>query len=284
MIRRDTTLPGGEPGWLLISQIEHARLSGALAAEWGQPPFPAVTPRDELLPAIFRHDDGWADWERRPAIDPATGHPRNFMEMPVEDSLVIWRASIERAAAMSLLGGATVAGHFLHLLRQSLAWKEQGTRAAAAAHQWAAEFESLRHDWLDEWQAAHPEANTPEVSSAALAWLQFFDRLSLWFCMRRAAEPVDLSTAGGPALRLAPVEQNGVRNQLCAAPGGPFRQLVPDAVLQTVTLSPWPLRVASFETWLSARAVPARRYADAAALAAVRTALFTWRLRLLPAN
>ena len=262
MIRRDILLPGGKPGWLLISQIEHARLSGALASEWGAPPFAPVAPRDELLPAIVRHDDGWCDWERRPQVDPATGWPRNFLEMPIEDSLLIWRASIERAALLGPFSGATVAGHFLQLLRHATVWEQHGTRVAAAAHQWEAEFESLRRGWLDEWSAGRPE-NTSDAAAQALAWLQWFDRLSLWFCVTRQTEPAELPTCGGPSLSLTPQQADGDDSQ-------------------TVALRPWPLRVSGFEISLSGRLVPARRYRDSTDLAAIPRRLEVWRLRLIP--
>ena len=273
MIRREVTLPGGGLGWLLVSQIEHARLAGALAAEWGAPPYSAVEPRDELLPAIVRHDDGWSEWERWPALDPATGRPRNFLEMPVEDSLLIWRTSIERAEAMSPLGGATVAGHFLHLLRHGLVWEQHGTRAAAAAHQWGAEFDALRQGWLDEWSASpivpgSARGSLLETAAAAVSWLQFFDRLSLWFCMKEQQEPAELSTCGGPPLRLAPQARSTTECH--------------DGDVLTVKLEPWPLRIPEFEITLGARLVPARRYADAAELAAVPWRLMRWRLRLVP--
>lgn len=268
MIRRDVTMPGGGLGWLLVSQIEHARLAGALAAQWGAPPYPAVEPRDELLTAIVRHDDGWSEWERRPALDPTTGRPRNFLEMPVEDYLLIWRASIERAAALSPLGGATVAGHFLHLLRHGLVWEQHGTRAAAAAHQWGAEFEALRQGWLEEWSSPIAPGSFLEVAAAAVAWLQFFDRLSLWFCMAEQQEPTELPTCGGPPLRLVPQTRPATETD--------------DGDVQTVKLQPWPLRIPEFDITLGARLVPARRYVDAAELAAVPWRNIRWRLRLVP--
>jgi len=266
MIRRDITMPDGGAGWLLISQIEHARLAGALAAEWGASPFPAVEPRDDLLPAIVRHDDGWSEWEQQPALDPATGWPRNFLEMPGEDSLLIWRASIERTAALSLLGGATVAGHFLHLLRHGLVWEQHGTRAAAAAHQWGAEFDALRQEWVEQW-CAQRAGNTSEVAATAMAWLPFFDRLSLWFCMAAHQEPTELTTCGGPPLRLVPQTQ-------------PARECDDGDVL-TVRMEPWPLRVPEFDFTLGARLVPARRYLDATELADVPRRIMRWRLRLV---
>jgi hypothetical protein len=38
MIRRNQTDDDGQAAWLLISQIEHARLSGEMAAAWGAAP------------------------------------------------------------------------------------------------------------------------------------------------------------------------------------------------------------------------------------------------------
>jgi len=54
MIRRNLTLVDGTPLWLLISQVEHARVSGELTEFWQQP-FPS-----EVVDAITQHDDGWA--------------------------------------------------------------------------------------------------------------------------------------------------------------------------------------------------------------------------------
>ena len=83
MIRRDVTLPDGRPGWLRISQVDHARLSAELASRWGGGRFlpvicnphvegenPLRGVRDEVLAAIRHHDDGWLSWETAPAIDP----------------------------------------------------------------------------------------------------------------------------------------------------------------------------------------------------------------------
>ena len=42
MIRRDVTLPDGQPGWLRISQVDHARLSVELASRWGAGQFSPV--------------------------------------------------------------------------------------------------------------------------------------------------------------------------------------------------------------------------------------------------
>ncbi len=90
MIRRDDIPPDDPPRWLLISQIEHARVSAELARYWGRAPLKAVEPSEIVLPTILRHDDGWQAWESRPAVN-GDGAPTSFTEMPPGDGNEIWR-------------------------------------------------------------------------------------------------------------------------------------------------------------------------------------------------
>ena len=77
MIRRDVLFADGRPGWLLIEQPAHARLSRWLAERCAVPlggdlaPSEARAFRDDVFSAIELHDDGWRAWESCPAIDAA---------------------------------------------------------------------------------------------------------------------------------------------------------------------------------------------------------------------
>src|SRR5579862_8870095 len=116
MIRRDD----GEH-WLLIDQQEHAHLAAEVAAVWcadasttnGVPQWV----RDQIWLAVARHDDGWAVWDQAPRVDPATGVPRDFMEMRMADSTEIWSRSIEGCATHPLSAYA-VSRHFCYLAEQ----------------------------------------------------------------------------------------------------------------------------------------------------------------------
>ena len=204
MIRRDTTLPDGSAGWILISQVEHARLSGELAEKWQIAPLvdagPAV--RRELLGAIYHHDDGWSTWERRPKVDAELGRPLDFTEMPIEDSLTIWRGSIEAAETIGPLAAHVVAGHFLFLLQLSAAWED----GDAATREWFAEFKQRQEGWLDEWQNATDDARD-DVAADALRVLQMFDVLSLYLCCAERTEPRQFETPTGEPLTLTPTGQ-----------------------------------------------------------------------------
>src|SRR3954465_2719915 len=102
MIRRELKLSADSAIWLLIQQVEHARISGELVRNW----------RDEfsadVVEAIAHHDDGWTSWENEPKFNPAVGAPYSFLEMAIAESLVIWDGSIAAARKFGPLAGYIV--------------------------------------------------------------------------------------------------------------------------------------------------------------------------------
>ncbi len=126
MIRREH-----QNDWLLISQVDHAHLAGRMAAHWGNETVPALPLRDDLVDAVRFHDDGWREWEQTPEVNPQTGQPRNFTEMPLATSVKIWQHSIDIAG-----GGAPSHARPLRKFREHLAKKGRqlsGQNAAVLA-------------------------------------------------------------------------------------------------------------------------------------------------------
>ncbi|HWP29363.1 MAG TPA: DUF3891 family protein [Chloroflexota bacterium] len=74
------TLPDGTTA--LIGQTDHSRLVGQLAAHWGNATFAAPVPFDSVVRAATYHDFGWLDYETRPLVNPETGRPYEFRELP----------------------------------------------------------------------------------------------------------------------------------------------------------------------------------------------------------
>lgn len=256
MIRRDFHHAGQPAGWLLISQVEHARLAGELARQWGREPFSPLAGGDEALAAVFCHDDGWALWEREPKVDPATGRPLNFTEMPLDQSLEIWQCSIDVARQQGPLAAWMVSGHFSALLRHANSWQRAGHAADPAARAFLAEQDGDRHEWLTAWQGEGASERTAELAGRALEFLQFFDALSLWFCTAERTEPHSLPVPGGPMLKLVPRSPS------------------------EIVCEPWPLRCDRMELSAAGRLVPARHYLDADDLAAEsgREVELSWEL------
>lgn len=86
-----------EGGVLLISQPGHAWVSGQLAAAWGNAEFGSVAPRADVCMAAEQHDIGWLDWEASPTLNPASGLPRTFMELPTNEHIAVWAPAGPRA-------------------------------------------------------------------------------------------------------------------------------------------------------------------------------------------
>jgi hypothetical protein len=168
MIRREIKLNNDSTIWLLVSQVEHARLSGELVRNWREQFSP------EVLEAIAHHDDGWAEWEREPKLDPAVGAPYSFLEMPLTEALVIWDNSIAAARKFGPLAGYIVAGHFYNLLAGS----DPKDPPAIA---WLTAKRKVRTAWLDEWVRAD-KSHTLEYAKSAQQLLLTADLFSLWLC------------------------------------------------------------------------------------------------------
>ena len=83
-----------------IGQPAHAWLSGQLAAAWGNGLFPEPRPREEVCLAAMQHDLGMAAWDADPELNPDTGWPMSFLEMPVETHLRLWSAAPRLALAL----------------------------------------------------------------------------------------------------------------------------------------------------------------------------------------
>ena len=255
MIRREIHLPGKAPHWLLIPQIEHARISALLAErcldQFGQsaPECDLAAERAQLLAAISHHDDGWAAWDTAPQLDPQHHRPPSFREMQLEQVLPIWAASIEFAAGEGSLAGLTVANHFLALLDSS----DKGAEAALGA-QWRQEITVRRTAWLADWQAANPRLPTAEIAAEALLWLQLFDVASLW-----------LSSACPGQGEQVPKPPESYHFAEGSAQGAHFRY---SGQPGKATIEPWRLDVAELTVKASGHIVPIREYQNTVALLA----------------
>src|SRR5207237_688966 len=76
----------------------HAWVSGQLARNWV---LDRVEPWEEVCLAAEQHDIGMAAWDAAPELNPGTGRPYSFIEMPLETHLRLWTAAPERMLPQS---------------------------------------------------------------------------------------------------------------------------------------------------------------------------------------
>jgi hypothetical protein len=251
MIRRDA---GGD--WLIIDQIEHARLAAEMARVWRHDEVPARLEVDGLFFGVARHDDGWANWDGAPRIDAATGMPRDFREMRMADSTAIWSKSIDVCSTVPLAAVA-VSRHFCFLAEQARATRHEPDDLQAA-ERFLAEQAVVQCNLANQAHAAGIDGEFDRWCQIGFRTVQFFDSLSLWLCCAERHAPHALTAPGGQCVNLVP---------------GPNGRIV---------IAPYALQVDPLVLHAPVRRIAARTYRDdrdlGQALLAAPSEELTWTL------
>lgn len=180
---------------LVVRQPDHGIQTGAFAAAWGNVSTPPFDPRQSVIDAGIRHDNGWAAWEEHPSIDPATGQPWQFFKLTPHEHVPLYRRGIRMAADHDPTTGLLVSMHGAGLYNN-----RYGTFRLAEQH-----FSDSERKLVDEFlaeqalfqQSLAERALGRELHSHVTAdpgvWynyllLQVWDRLSLQFAFRLAAD------------------------------------------------------------------------------------------------
>jgi hypothetical protein len=93
--------PEPDGTFLAIGQASHAWLSGQLARVWGNDRFGAVVPWEEVCLGAEQHDVGWALWDLEPSLNPDTGLPHTFIDLPLDEKLALWSVAARKMLSQS---------------------------------------------------------------------------------------------------------------------------------------------------------------------------------------
>lgn len=198
MIRRED---GAD--WLILSQIDHAHLAAELANVWRHSGAASWGISDLLFQTVRKHDDGWRDWETRMEVDPSTGIPRQFTEMPMHAAATIWKVSIEDCAREHPLSGTWVSRHFCHLAEHALASHADNRGDVAAARRFLADQEQYQQQLRSLALKDVTAREFDSLSEMGFRFLRLFDGLSLWLCCAEQTDPFDVR-CDGQAARFTP--------------------------------------------------------------------------------
>jgi hypothetical protein len=98
-------------GFTVITQPAHAWVSGQLARAWGGGRFGSFAPYEEMCLAAEQHDIGWLEWERSPTLNPKTGRPHSFMDLPIPDHTTMWSSAGELARIQGRYSALLISMH-----------------------------------------------------------------------------------------------------------------------------------------------------------------------------
>jgi hypothetical protein len=105
-----------DDGVVCIGQAAHSWISGRLARQW------VPTPPAAVCLGAEQHDIGMAEWDRRPELNPDTGYPASFLELPLATHLALWTEAPERILSQSPYAAVLVSmhGHELFATKREL--------------------------------------------------------------------------------------------------------------------------------------------------------------------
>jgi len=268
MIRIET-----DTGWILIEHREHARLAGGFAAHWGNADFAGPEPRADILTAVNRHDDAWAERDAVPFLTPQgrpgafskelVGTYSAFEEMDLADYLAVRGRATEAVAAESPYAALIVSMHTFDLLTSQA--DVRGLSASERAlHRKFLDGQLQRQVELIDAMEGGSEVNedlAPSQVLRAFEFLQACDSLSLAVCVRYP-KPIKLR-------HRHPRRDETFVELVCTPLGG-----------DTYRVAPYPFDEDELVLEVPCRSVRGKTFADQAALRAAYAAAPVGKLRV----
>jgi hypothetical protein len=212
--------------WIAITQPTHAWLAGQLARAWGNEQFGEVVPWEEVCLGAEQHDIGHLAWEQAPHLNPQTGLPYSFMEIPRQEHVQVWVRAARLALPQGRYAALLVSLHGTGLYARYDPTAD--TRANVLAVQTYLEQEQLFQENLRSILAVDPYYRayaTPEALARNQRLIQIWDLLSLMIC------------SGGWQSRSVPLVPTAT-----AIAGATLNLRVSEDDPTHVLLTPWPFR------------------------------------------
>lgn len=245
--------------FVLITQNDHAVLSGKLATRAGNALFSLPSPYQETVDGTALHDCGWPLHDDRPTLNPQ-GQPLHVLESPMTVAIPVWSESVRGATEKSPYAGLLVSLHVLAL--SSLA--ESRDQSPHERHRDARELFELnkfQHKQVEQQQALRRELElrtdiplrlglAPRGSGARE------DLLLFSYHLLKAMDRISLDVCSGEDL-FETIEEVYPR------PGAdPVTIRVGHPAHFELALDPWPFGESALRFEVPSRRLPAQKYAD----------------------
>ena len=233
---------------LLINQTEHAKISGLFAAHWGNNKFERPHPYESVVRAAIFHDAGWYRYETSPRYDTVTGKTPGFTQVPLDRAqLDAFQWAIDWLTEIDSYSGLLISKHRTGL------WRGRYGAITHPAHPFPASLGPMVESFIAENEAgqkAQEQGLNPTELWVNYQLLQFWDLLSLYFCVRppyqQFVEPVPKRYREGEGVRLdlTPLEDG------------------------RVSIDPYPFDLPALPISIPYRHLPTLKFADEAAFRA----------------
>jgi hypothetical protein len=251
---------------VMITQNDHALISGLLAAHWGNKDFEKPRPYLSAVRAAMCHDRGWIRYETGPQLNVQTGKTPSYRDVPNDQAqLDAFEWAGDWLSDIDAYAGLLVAKH-----RTGLYQSRYGVMTQPPAIQRGTLPPGIQA--LIARSEAKQSASAVKFDAGEIAinynLLQVWDLMSLYICSNEVLKPDSI----------APVPQS------YSGKGGPTMTLTPTG--NTIALDPYPLDQPSLTASLIFRRLTETKFEDSAELqsAYFGTAPQVASFRLVPAG
>jgi hypothetical protein len=210
---------------LLITQEDHAELSGQFASHWGNEQFSKLKPYESMVFATLHHDSGYREWEGIPPINLPERRPYGHREDSPsfeETELRAYVTNVDWVKAHDPYAALIVSMHRTGLWQNRYDVLGPAKRKSERSQETWAVIENLESRQRDEKRLL----SNGEPGFERQLWfnyksLQVYDVLSLYFCCngyegerlkedRIGPVPVSYNTQEEASLRILPINQTAV--------------------------------------------------------------------------
>ena len=216
-------------GSVLISQPAHAWVSGQLAQKWGNERFGAYAPADDVYMAAALHDIGFLNWEQSPTLNPQTGMPHCFRDLPTDSHFELWTKSVRKMMRYGRYSSLLVSLHFAGLCKKHRlldSTKEYGLKMAFLKEQETHQttlLTSLRNDFHYE------QFTAPEILERNRELLAVWDWMSLSICLGIETETsMEHAPAASDTVKLTLIRKDALRTRVDP---WPFKETQPIEII-----------------------------------------------------
>jgi hypothetical protein len=245
---------------LIVLHTEHSRVSGYLAAHWGNEVFARPRPYLPLVIAVQEHDNGWWHWELAPKLD-ASGHPPDYIGSSKalgQDWFHIYTEGVARVARRDPYAGLMAVMHGLGIVNggYGLLPYRPNTSHDSDMEAFVRDREALRQELLAQVRASdtYRDDATDERIWTNYRWMQVVEQLGQFVCNRYPLNSAERRNGPGPNLGDVP------------APVSPGREDTTVAVEvldgARAVVRPYPFDVDPLPVSFQGRLVSARPYGD----------------------
>lgn len=207
---------------IVITQPTHAWIAGCLARAWGNEDFGSFAPAQEVCLGAEQHDIGWLLWENLPTLNPKTGYPHSFRELPTQVHIDIWSGAKQLALPFGRYVALLVSLHGTGLFERFTHWQQ-----SPESSQIVQEF--LKHEYAFQEKLTTSLENdphyaqyaTPEIIKRDRSLIAIWDWLSLALChgLRSEQQFNQVPTASGDTiLTLTPVNDHATEIKVAPWP------------------------------------------------------------------